>query len=324
VRGVRRAVPNPRHMPPRSTRKPRTDKRGENTCLRAQCSKPKAPFLHPHTTTFTNIVHHITPHTSTANLPTSLFHPSPALFPCMVVWSEDGWVTTVATPRASMHASLPSQAVPPHDAEDTVEEEGEDEDEEETVSSTLVVVNPQELQPDDDDAASFQLMTPPLLPSQHDLGMGGSGSNSSNTFDPAMYMTGIWTPSHPQDWCDELEHGPDPVFVLGRQHGANLFAAISVPCADSNLGAKETKEGESKHRDGEDPDEVPAAATATEVTAVVITEPQGQAQEQPSQHCLDRRSTVAKLALVCWCLLAVLASLVCNQILAHESILPSW
>ena len=100
-------------------------KGGENTCLRAQCSKPKAQFLHPHTTTFTNIVHHITPHTSTANLPTSLFHPSPALFPCMVVWSEDGWVTTVATPRASMHASLPSQAVPPHDAEDTVEEREE-------------------------------------------------------------------------------------------------------------------------------------------------------------------------------------------------------
>ena len=52
---------------------------------------------------------------------------------------------------------FPTQAVPPYDAEDTVDEEGEDEDEEETVSSTLVVVNPQELQPDDDDAASFNL-----------------------------------------------------------------------------------------------------------------------------------------------------------------------
>ena len=188
----------------------------------------------------------------------------------------------------------------------------------------LVVVNPQELQPDDDDAASFQLVTPPLLPPQHDLGVSGSGSNGSNTFDPALYVTGVWTPSQPQDWRDELEHGPDPVFVLGRQYGTNLFAAISVPHADTILGGKETKEGESKHREGEDPDEVPAAAAATEMTVVVITKAHGPAQEQPAHHCLDRRSTVAKLALACWCLLAVLAALVCYQILAHEPIFPSW
>ena len=230
----------------------------------------------------------------------------------------------MATPRASMHPSLPTQAVPPYHAEDMVDEEGDDEDEEETVSSTLVVVNPQELQPDDDDAASFQLVTPPLLPPQQDLGVSGSGSNTSSTFDPAMYVTGVWTPSQPQDWRDELEHGPDPVFVLGRQHGAALFAAINMPRAGASMGGKETKEGEYKHHDGEDPDEAPAAAAATEVTLVVIIEPQGHTQEQPAQHCLDRRSTVAKLALLCWCLLAVLAALICYQILAHEPILPYW
>lgn len=230
----------------------------------------------------------------------------------------------MAMPRASMCPSLPTQAVPPYDAEDTVDEDGDDEDEEETVSSTLVVVNPQELQPDDDDAASFQLATPPLLPPQHDLGVSGSGSSTSCTFDPAMYVTGVWTPSHAQDWRDELEHGPDPVFVLGRQHSTTLFAAISVPYAGTSMGGKESKEGESKRHDGEGPDEAPAAAAATEVNLVVTTELQGYAQEPPAQHCLDRRSTVAKLALLCWCLLAVLAALVCYQILAHEPILPTW
>jgi len=242
----------------------------------------------------------------------------------MVACREDRRMTTVATARTSMHPLLPTQAVSPYHAEGMVDEEGDDEDEEETVSSTLVVVNPQELHPDDDDAASFQLLTPPLLPPQHDLGVSGSGSNTSSTFDPAMYVTGVWTPSQPQDWHDELEHGPDPVFVLGRQHGIALFAGISVPCAGTSVGGKETKEDESKRHDGEDPDEAPAAAAVTEVSLVVITEPQGQTQEQPVQHCLDRRSTVAKLALLFWCLLAVLAALVCYQILAHEPILPTW
>jgi len=95
----------------------------------------------------------------------------------------------VTTARTSMHPLLPTQAVSPYHAEGMMDEEGDDEDEEETVSSTLVVVNPQELHADDDDAASFQLVTPPLLPPQHDLGVSGSGSNTSSTFDPAMTLS---------------------------------------------------------------------------------------------------------------------------------------
>ncbi len=198
-----------------------------------------------------------------------------------------------------------------------MDEERGDEGEEETVSSMLVVVNPHELQPDDDAAASFQLVVPPLLPPQHDLSKSGSDSDTSSTFDPAMYMTGVWTPSQPQDWCDELEHGPDPIFVLGRQHGINLFAAINIPNTGTRMGAKETKEDEYKHQS----DEAPAAAAATEVT-LVATEPQGRVHLQSLQLCLNRQSTVAKLVLLCWCLVGVLTALVCYQILAHEPILP--
>ena len=223
----------------------------------------------------------------------------------------------MATPCTSMRSSFFIQTVQSYDPEDMDEKRGY-EAEEGTVSSTLVVVNPRELQPDDDAAASFQLVVPPHLPPQHDLSKSRSDSDTSSTFDPALYMTGVWTPSHPQDWCDELEHGPDPIFVLGRRNGINVFAGINIPGTEIRMGAKETKEDESEHQT---PDEAPAAAPATEVT-LVTTEPQGRVQLQKLQLCLNRQSTVAKLVLFCWCLVGVLTALVSYQILAHKPILP--
>lgn len=231
----------------------------------------------------------------------------------------------MATPRTSPHQHQPMQAVPPYDAEEVAGGEGNNDDEEGTISSTRVVVNPQELRPDDDDAASFQLVTPPPLPPQHDLGKSGSGSNASSTFDPTLFVTGVWTPSQSQDWRDDLENGPDPAFVVGRRHGTTLFATINMPRAGSGIVSKETKEDESKrHHDGEGPQDAPTMGPATEVSVVILTEPQEQGREPPAQHCLDRRSTVAKLALLCWCLLAVLAALLCYQTLVHEPIFPTW
>lgn len=135
-----------------------------------------------------------------------------------------------------------------------------------TMSSTAAVVVHAE---DDDDNAfsssfsssSFTTRTPylnghappPLKQMQPD-------EKEEENNDPSLYLSGLWTPSNPNDWRDDLECGPTPVFVKEqRGHGhAFVLTTEQKMKQEEEEGKKHFPppilgyEGESK-RDNDDP-----------------------------------------------------------------------
>lgn len=184
---------------------------------------------------------------------------------------------------------------------------------EETISSTRVVINPQELSLDNDDSSSIRLGTSPRS------SIYAGEKIHESTVEPPLYITGVWTPSHPKDWRDGLEHGPDPVFASGRHQRMERFMVMSGLSHQTSRGM--IVEDGSRCREGEHGLESSTTEAASGPVPSTRAESDPEKEKTPG-HCMDLGSTVGKLLILIWCLFAVAFAVICHQILHHARIFP--
>lgn len=193
----------------------------------------------------------------------------------------------------------PMQAVPPPSNDEDEEEEDDASGSGTTTSSTAaVVLNPHELVPSDESDQG----TPPLFPPH------GIRHESSSSHHSSMYGTGLFTPSFPHDWHDDLEAGRDPVFLLHQHPGSTTTFAVAANKQQEEEEEAQTQQGESK-----------ADADAPPVVLVVAP-----VEGPRPAGCLDRRSTLGKLSLLLVCLAGVLLALIVYQLQINQELWPHW